>query len=274
MEEDTIELIDYLRVIWKRKMLIIVGTLVCMVAVWVVSLRLPEVYRAEALISIGKTVVSPSPSPSLKFSLASFDTPNNLIKSIPAEYGLNDDEASKYSLKADVVKGTSLINVTQEGLDRRRVEKLLKGVVNRLIDDHLRMAESSIQPYGVLIDKQETDIKVIKKDMAESEAKLKKMNSEKVDPVAVAMIQTNLWQRKANLRNIQQKLLLYRTFVGRLKEYNTELIGEVKIISIKPKKKRNIMIAGFVGLTMSLFLAFFIEYLGKVMEREKEVDSV
>ena len=32
MEEDTIELIDYFRVIWKRKILIIVGTLVCIVA--------------------------------------------------------------------------------------------------------------------------------------------------------------------------------------------------------------------------------------------------
>ena len=32
MEKDAIELVDYLRVIWKRKRLIIVGTLVCMVA--------------------------------------------------------------------------------------------------------------------------------------------------------------------------------------------------------------------------------------------------
>ncbi len=85
MEEDTIELVDYLRVIWKRKILIIVGTLVCMVAAAVISLRLPEIYRAEALISIGKTL-DPSSSSS---SLASIDTPGNLTKSIPAEYGLN-----------------------------------------------------------------------------------------------------------------------------------------------------------------------------------------
>ncbi len=73
MEEDTIELVDYLRVIWKRKGLIIVGTLVCMVAAGVVSLRLPEIYRVKALISIGKTVVSPYSPPS-PFSLPSPDT--------------------------------------------------------------------------------------------------------------------------------------------------------------------------------------------------------
>ncbi len=48
MEEDTVELIDYLRVIWKRKRLIIVGTLACMAATaGVVSFMLPEVYKAS-----------------------------------------------------------------------------------------------------------------------------------------------------------------------------------------------------------------------------------
>jgi uncharacterized protein involved in exopolysaccharide biosynthesis len=60
MKEDTIDLVDYLRVIWKRKGLIIVGTLVCMVAAGVASLMLPEIYRAEALIKIGKILVSSS----------------------------------------------------------------------------------------------------------------------------------------------------------------------------------------------------------------------
>ena len=37
--------------------------------------------------------------------------------------------------------------------------------------------------------------------------------------------------------------------------------------AIEPKKKRNIILAGVVGLMMSLFLAFFIEYLGNVREK-------
>jgi uncharacterized protein involved in exopolysaccharide biosynthesis len=49
MEEDTVELIDYLMVIWKRKRLIIVGTLACMVTAGVISLTLPKVYRASVI---------------------------------------------------------------------------------------------------------------------------------------------------------------------------------------------------------------------------------
>jgi uncharacterized protein involved in exopolysaccharide biosynthesis len=266
MEEDTVELVDYLRVIWKRKRLIIVGTLVCMVVAGVVSLRLPEIYRAEALIKIGKILVSPSPS-----SLASIDTPGNLTKSIPAEYGLNEEEASKYFLKAEEVRGTSLIKATLEGPDRRRVEELLKGIVNRLIDDHLRKTENSIQPYRVLIGKLETDIKMIQKDTAQLEARLKKMNTEKTDPVIVMITQNNLGQKGTNLRNIRQDLLLYRSVVDRLHEYKTKVIGGIKANKnpIKPRKKRIILTVGVVGLMMSLFMAFFIRYLGKIREREK-----
>ncbi len=266
MEEDTIELVGYLRVIWKRKRLIIVGTLVCMVVAGVVSLRLPEIYRAEALIGIGKTLTSSSLAP-----LAPIDTPENLVKSIPVEYGLNEEEAVKYSLKAEVVRRTSLIKVIQEGPDRRRVEELLKGVVNRLVNDHLRKTESSIQPYRVLIGKLETDIKMIQKDMAQLEARLEKMNTEKTDPAIVIITQNNLGQRETNLRGIRQDLLLYRSVVDRLKEYKTKVIGGIKANKnpIKPRKKRIVLTAGVVGLMMSLFMAFFIRYLGKIRESEK-----
>ncbi len=180
MKEYSIELIDYLVVIWKRKILIIVGILVCMVAGGVVNLRLPEIYRAEALISIGKTVNSRSVSLSLSPSFTLFDTPKYLAESIPAEYGLNKEEALKYSLKVEVFRDPSMIKVIMDGPERRKAEELLKGVVNKLIDDHHRKTESSIQPYRVLIEKLETDVKMIQKDMAKSEAKLKKVGIKKV----------------------------------------------------------------------------------------------
>mgnify|MGYP003999716749 FL=1 len=64
MDKDEIELIDYLRVIWKQKVFIIVGFLVCVVVTWVVSLRLPDMYRADALVSVGMIPGSSSKSSS------------------------------------------------------------------------------------------------------------------------------------------------------------------------------------------------------------------
>lgn len=51
--EDEIYLIDYLRVIWKWKWLIILGTFVCMVVAGVVSFRMPEVYEVSTTIEPG-----------------------------------------------------------------------------------------------------------------------------------------------------------------------------------------------------------------------------
>ncbi len=67
--------------------------------------------------------------------------------------------------------------------------------------------------------------------------------------------------------------MIYRSLIGSLKEHKTRLIGGVKIITINPKKRRNVMLAGVVGLTMSLFLTFFLVYLGNAREKEKEKEE-
>ena len=53
MEDDSVELVHYLRLLWKRKVLIIIGTLLAMVAAGVVSVVQSRVYRATSVIEIG-----------------------------------------------------------------------------------------------------------------------------------------------------------------------------------------------------------------------------
>ncbi|MBW1957543.1 MAG: hypothetical protein JRI63_03285 [Deltaproteobacteria bacterium] len=51
--EDEIELIDILRVIWKWKYFILVGTAVCGLATAVISLNMPKIYRIEMTLEPG-----------------------------------------------------------------------------------------------------------------------------------------------------------------------------------------------------------------------------
>ncbi|MBW1795885.1 MAG: hypothetical protein JRF30_11830 [Deltaproteobacteria bacterium] len=51
--EDEIELMDYLRVMWKWKYLIMAGTLICAVAAGVISFSTPKVYRIDMVIQPG-----------------------------------------------------------------------------------------------------------------------------------------------------------------------------------------------------------------------------
>ena len=57
--EDEIELIDILRVIWKWKYLIIVGTVICGVISASISLSMPKIYRVDMTIQPGILKISP-----------------------------------------------------------------------------------------------------------------------------------------------------------------------------------------------------------------------
>ena len=55
---EEVDLMDYLKVVWKWKYLIIIGTVVCAAIAGVVSLSLPKVYETTEVIEIGKVVGS------------------------------------------------------------------------------------------------------------------------------------------------------------------------------------------------------------------------
>ena len=61
MEEDNVELIDYLRVIWKRKVLIIGATFVSIIAAGVLSFLLPKVYEASVIFLLEESKISRGP---------------------------------------------------------------------------------------------------------------------------------------------------------------------------------------------------------------------
>ena len=83
----------------------------------------------------------------------------------------------------------------------------------------------------------------------------------------------DLSKSRVNLRNIQWELLMHQTVIGSHEDYNTKMIGKIRSAAIKPKEKSTIhifIVAGFIGLVLSLFLAFFIEYLGNARVRSKD----
>jgi len=54
MEDYEVDLIDYLNVVWKRKYLIIGGTLLAAAAALVVGLGMPKTYEVSRTLKIGK----------------------------------------------------------------------------------------------------------------------------------------------------------------------------------------------------------------------------
>ena len=291
MEEYEIDLIDYIRTVWKRKMLIIVGTLVCIAAAVVVSLMLPVTYRADAVMKVGKRLELAGTSPAISNY---FESPRDLAEIIPIKYyKQNSKEASGYHLDVNVIVGTSMINIIMSG-PNRGIEKSLKDIIDRIIDAHYNKVNNSVIPYKQLIEKLEADAKVIMGSITLVERRIKEMNSKGNaflgdTTVSEAKIEEglflddrsaflNTWylktlnkeeelnQSRRNLREVQGQLIMYRRFVDHIDENNTELIGKVNINTIKLRMIRYIILAGVGGLIMSLVLVFLTDYIYKAVK--------
>ena len=301
MEENTVELFDYLRVIWKRKILIIVVTLVCIgVGVGVTNSKqkpkLPVKYSAEMVIKIGKKV-NLAPFTGVASSVDYIEGPENLVTIIPLKYWPKIKDASKYHLEVKQVGSLGMLRITLKGPDRR-VERGLKELVDMLIDEHRVLAESSIIAYKNLIKKLKKDAEMLKGEIAVIAAGIKEMKKKEakylVDIDAIRgkeqiggdrsaflnMLylktldkERDLSRNRANLRNTQWQLILYKTTIGSLVDFDTKMLGEVNNAVMKPKKRKSpisfITVAGVAGLIMSLFIAFFTEYIEESKLRRK-----
>ena len=166
MEKDIMDLSDYLRMIMKRKILIIVGTLICTVAAVVINLRTPERYRAKALIKIGKKIDAEITLPP---NYSKVDSPPSVRKYISAMYELNE-ESFKYDLRVEKVDGNQ-VGASVEGADMGRAKEILEGIVNRLSDDHFRKTKDSFQRHKTHYKRQKESMKpaieALKEDLKE-----------------------------------------------------------------------------------------------------------
>ena len=306
MEENTVELIDYLRVIWKRKILIIVVTLVGLgigAGVGVTNSRSkvkpPVKYCAEVIIEIGKKV-NLTPFIGIASSVDYIQSPANLVTIIPLKYWPKVKDISRYHIEVERVGLLSMLKIIVKGHDKG-VERGLKELVDMLIDEHRRKAKNSVVTYKSFMKKLEMDAKRILEEIAITDASIKEMKRKEGEYLVqieagrseikeekgggdrsaflnMLYLKTidkekDLSSSRQSLRSIQWQLIMHKITLGNLEEYSTEMVGEINITAVEPKKMKkktnHIITAGVAGLIMSLFIAFFMEYIEESKSRRK-----
>ena len=302
MEENTVELIDYLRVIWKRKILIIaltlVGIVVGVVATVVKSssskMTPATSYSASIVIRVGDMV-------NLRIStvvLEPVEQPIELVELIPIRYEEILSESPGYHLDLKEIAQTNMLKLTLRGPDRG-VERVLKELVDMLIAKHYSKSKDSFASYRSIIEKLEEDAKVLQENIILIESSIEKMKNKerqimeylhtsegKVgadkslgdryaiwDMLYIKTIDKTLELNKnqKKLRNQRWQIAAHRATLGDTNNYNTRMIGKMKSTTVvEPQKNQYfIMKAGFAGLIMSLFIAFFIEYIEQSKSKSK-----
>jgi len=162
MDQKEVELIDYLNVLWRRRILVVLGTLFCMVFAGAISLVMKPVYEVDAIVQPGKfmiqnqggnyeDVIVESPqqiADSVK--LKSYDT---LILNL-----LKIEETEMPEIEANSIPGTLLARIWLRDSNKELGKQILSAVINFIKEDIDKKINIEIQNAETLIRDREKEI--------------------------------------------------------------------------------------------------------------------
>lgn len=279
--EDEIELIDLLRVIWSRRVFIVFTTLILMAGAGVVSQILPKKYETTALIQIGRVWEKEIESPYLTKEWIFSDA---FLSQIIKKLGLDttpDQMRKKKSIEVKVLesgpsgnKTPLLLSVRVQSEIPEQTVAVSEAVASLLIETHQVRFQERLHEYQVYAEGLSHDVSQIENATRELELLIKKQQlAPVVNAPSVILLQSQLEQKNVQLLGFKRELKDVRiNNNSKIMTENTRLVSP-PITPTKPVAPRVfflISLAGALGGAAALFLAFFLEYLKQARSRETE----
>jgi LPS O-antigen subunit length determinant protein (WzzB/FepE family) len=305
-QTDEIELIDIIRVLWKRKKLIIFITFLFALVSVGVSLILPKVY-------VVATIIEPGVRPIADVNGQIVDevpvvSPDSLRETISG--GAYDGQIQKKlnitgedfpEIKASIPKNTTLVNVSIESSNPDRALAVLNELVGQVgtdiqgkLENEKKNIENEIALEKIKNQAVTEKIALVKNQVSETTIKIQQLEKERQksmaarseDAMSVLLYSNEIQNQQIYLNSLQEKLkdLETETLTSAIKIENLHLklnmVKSTRLVKpptipekpIKPKKPLIVALAGVLGLMGSMMLAFLLEYLersGGVRLREE-----
>ena len=263
VEEQEIELRNYINVVLKRKKLIIAGTLVYVAAVFIITLLMPKTYKTEAVfqnaVVRGENLINNAEVPEIILG-------NEVLNKALSKFPEISPQAFRENIEIENIKGTNLFNITVKFNNPEVAENICREIIKQyfecatpLLEKKIKLLKSQISAIDEMILETKNLIKELKEQ-------INKITIEKKDAASELTFKTPFL--KTFYGEQQQRLY---NFHGRKDNLESQLLDakKFKIVnqpfkpknSIKPKIKLNILLSVIFGLMFFTFLAFFVEYL-------------
>jgi len=276
IEEDKIDLRELFAVLKRRKKMIwVVTALLTLLALVYVFVAKPvyEVKVAIELAQIDKKPVQDTIDLKQKVEIV-FEVN---VKGKKLEFPLVS--------RASLPKKTKNIMIIQaQGHDNDTAKQKLQEVTNFImsIQDKEMNSYTDIQKKRLNLIKKDINRNEqlsieIKKDINNYENKLLNISKQDAALAGIYAIETGKKQTELNditskIYNLENKKNDLELSISPLKMQKTATIGKIEILDnpIKPKKKLIIIVAFITGLMLSVFLAFFLEFIGGTRTNTEE----
>ena len=292
-EYNEIDLMDYIKVILKRKWLIFAIFLASVIIVGVVNFFLPKVYEINTSLEIGRIMIGTEET-SLDNKEQVVEKIKGDIYGIPTRKELAISEKDYPQIKVDNPENTNLVAIRIES-DKVDLAKSILEEINKLIlEEHQEMIVVKQGFFEKEIKLLENNTEISRQDIERLEIKIASLKKEqnnlgdKVNALQGVLIYENtpgtqfaLFNAKERLetkiQEIEDRYLEINSLeaaMNSLKNQINSLEEQIKNIKltqvlkaptvseepISPKPLLNIVLAGILGIFMGTFFAFFKEW--------------
>ena len=281
MEEQDVELRDYIKIILKRKKMILTIFFGAVIITTIISFVRPRTYEAIATIENGfisesvengfirGAVIRKEDS---KDIITSAEILEEVIKEAKIDTSIYE---IKGKIKIEDLKGTSFFKVkvqTSTPEEAKRICEILANIYLAKGHELYWKRESLIKED---LEKTNSQIDKVEKDIANMEKGIIQLLSsqEDISPEAMSkiiLLQNILSGYRIHLADLKKKENDLKTVLVMSNDFRIIDLPLEPQYPIKPKIKFNIAISGILSLMFGIFLAFFVEYVQQSSPSERK----
>jgi capsular polysaccharide biosynthesis protein len=268
IQNDVIDLRELFAVLKRRKKLIwfITAVLTLLAMIYVFFIAKP-VYEVRTMIEIGQIDAKP------------IDNLNDIKQKLSYEYQVNS-KGKKRSLPfvKNITASKSsqtILSLTVYASNNEEGKQYIQSVITKIetdykkkTDAYTRSQKESIQLIQQDIEENKLNLIQIKKELNNYKQKIISLKSEDaalagIYALQIGQQQTQLVELQKYISELKNKREELKLSITPLMIKPTHIVGEVETLEhpIQPKKKLIVIVAFITGLMLSVFLAFFLEFL-------------
>ncbi|ADV46671.1 Wzz/FepE/Etk N-terminal domain-containing protein [Nitratifractor salsuginis] len=276
IHEDTIDLHELLAILKKRRKLIwLIAGFITLIAIMYVFIAKP-IYEAKTIVELAQINKQP------------IKNPNDLKEKLEFIFDVNEKNKK---IELPIVKSIelpkkskSLLVITTNGYSNSSAKKKLEEVVaylsalqNKELNIYIQTQMENIHLIKRDLERYQTLVKQIEKDIADYKEKLLRISKE--DAALAGIYSIEIGKKQTELNSLMYKIFQLKNqlrninlSISPLNIQKSSIVGKVEVLDhpIKPKKKLIITVAFITGLMLSVFLAFFLEFVEGFKEKQSD----
>jgi len=279
--EDEIELMDLLKVLWKWKYLILIGTLVCAVAAAVVSLNMTKVYGITTVLQPGmlkvtedgKTVYIDSPQ-NIKAVIETGGVNGQVLKDV--KFPDMEEQPTSVELKVTIPKNTNALEVLYETPYVDIGLQVLKNLNDGLLERYVRVIKIYQENYEDEIRKQEKQVFAMDDKMAklrhaisgaeaETAANITQLKNKK------STLEAQIEAKQSQIKNLEQRIAEVEIEIGRISKNTDLLIAERNKFLGSKQTEQNILSAVIYSNTIQQNITYLNDLRSSINTTKNQI---